>query len=153
MHGFPIVPSPQGLPQCSRHIGPLRSEPRLTSFRFFPIRPTTGHRHFRGYSEIEIRETSDSDLLSALRDVRSCKRLLNSSVTSSTRTRFNFYHYSNKSTMPAAKVRSAASTIAALPPFPSDINTAPLFRVSLAKILAKDVDESARVLEACKTRK
>lgn len=56
--------------------------------------------------------------------------------------------------MPAAKVRSAANTIAALPPFPSDINTAPLFRVSLAKILAKNnVEESARVLEACKTRK
>lgn len=55
--------------------------------------------------------------------------------------------------MPAAKVRSGTSTIAALPLFPSDINTAPLFRVSLAKILAKDVDEYARVLEACKTRK
>jgi hypothetical protein len=55
--------------------------------------------------------------------------------------------------MPAAKVRSSANTIAALPLFPSDINTAPLFQVSLAKILAKDVYESARVLEACKTRK
>ena len=55
--------------------------------------------------------------------------------------------------MPAARVRSAANTIAALPPFPSDINTAPLFQVSLAKLLAKDVDESERVLEACKIRK
>lgn len=54
--------------------------------------------------------------------------------------------------MPAAKTRSAATTIAGLPPFPSDIKTAPLFRVSFSKLLAKDADESKRILEACRTR-
>lgn len=35
-----------------------------------------------------------------------------------------------------------------LPPFPSDVPTAPLFRLSLAKLLANDVDEVQRLLEA-----
>ena len=38
-----------------------------------------------------------------------------------------------------------------LPPFPSDVSTAPIARISLSKILANDPSESAAALEACRT--
>lgn len=40
---------------------------------------------------------------------------------------------------------------AELPPFPSDVPTAPIARISLSKLLANDASESASALEACRT--
>ena len=39
-----------------------------------------------------------------------------------------------------------------LPPFPSDVPTAPIARISLSKILDNDPSESAAVLEACRNQ-
>jgi isopenicillin N synthase-like dioxygenase len=54
--------------------------------------------------------------------------------------------------MHEAKLKSSATTIACLPPFPSNIRTAPLYIVSLAKLLSDDANECKRALEACRTR-
>ena len=42
-------------------------------------------------------------------------------------------------------------TVADLPPFPSDVPTAPIARISLSKIIANDASEGAAALEACRT--
>lgn len=43
------------------------------------------------------------------------------------------------------------SSISELPPFPEDVDTAPIATISLAKLLSKDEAESASALEACRT--
>jgi isopenicillin N synthase-like dioxygenase len=43
------------------------------------------------------------------------------------------------------------SELSELPPFPDDVPTAPIARISLSKILANDPSESAACLEACRT--
>lgn len=45
----------------------------------------------------------------------------------------------------------AQSTIDALPPFPSDLHTAPIAQISSRKLLDGDKEEGQRVLEACQT--
>lgn len=53
--------------------------------------------------------------------------------------------------MPHSDHSPSDSSSIALPPFPDDIPTAPLLRISLAKLLAHDVEEAARCYSACET--
>lgn len=43
------------------------------------------------------------------------------------------------------------TSLGALPPFPDDVPTAPIARITLSKILNGDADEAASALEACRT--
>jgi isopenicillin N synthase-like dioxygenase len=45
----------------------------------------------------------------------------------------------------------ARNSIGDLPPFPDDVPTAPIARITLSKILKGDPDEAASALEACRT--
>lgn len=46
-------------------------------------------------------------------------------------------------------VESGKPTMAASPPFPDDVPTAPLLRLSFAKLLNRDSDEISRFTRAC----
>jgi hypothetical protein len=56
-----------------------------------------------------------------------------------------------KANLNASTMIAKASSLASLPPFPDDVPTAPIARVSLSKILDGDPDEAASTLEACRT--
>ncbi len=45
-----------------------------------------------------------------------------------------------------------STTLSDLPPFPSDVPTAPIARISLRDILASDPSACASVLKACQTQ-
>lgn len=48
-------------------------------------------------------------------------------------------------------IQKAGPSLSDLPPFPEDVPTVPIARISLSKILAHDASESAAALEACRT--
>lgn len=57
----------------------------------------------------------------------------------------------DRSTPSMATTRPPVLSYENLPPFPENVPLAPLFRVSLDKLLANDEEENGRLFEACKT--